>query len=128
MYVHTAHSSHTSIVHMEGAQPSNSFATIHTTTGYYTRLSLYCFTNSSSPYVGSFTFPNGAVRTSHVPPAYIYRNYYHGYITLEYHNSSRYSFTLSPDAVGIHTCTLPDSEGNLLLEHTGIYNAGFNSK
>ena len=122
-----AHSTHTSSNSGGGVQSSNSFATVHTTTGYYTRLSLWCYTNSSSRYVGSFTFPNGAVRTSHVQPAYIYR-YYSGLNRLLYRNSSQNSFTLSPDAVGIYTCTRPDSEGNLLQEHIGIYNAGFNSK
>ena len=119
-----AHSSHTSSIYIGGgeAQPSNSFAIVHFIRG----LLLECCTNSSSENGGSFTFPNGVVRTSHYLPAYIQRHNY-GCITLDYYKQNQY-FTLSPDAVGIYTCTMPNSEGNLLQEHIGIYNEGFNSK
>ena len=120
------HSSHT-LSYGGGVQPSNSFATVHTTTGYHIKFQLWCYTNSSSRNVGSFTFPNGAVLTSHSGAAKIYRHN-NGVIVLRYRVSQLHSFTLSPDAIGIYTCTMPDSEGNLLQEHIGLYNEGFNSK
>ena len=122
VYIPIAHSSHTSSSGGGGAQPSNTFATVHTIHG----LLLRCCTNSSSENVGSFIFPNGVVRTSDYLPAYI-RRLNSGCIVLDYYKQGQY-FTLSHDAVGIYTCTRPDREGNLLQEHIGIYNEGFNSK
>ena len=107
----------------ERTQPSNSFATVHGNSGLW----LLCCSNSTDLQVGNFTFPDGDVHAAvYDPPVYI--SYIHDCIKLDYYNGSQHTFTLSPDAVGIYTCTIPDSEGNLLQENIGIYNVGSNSK
>ena len=120
-----AHRSHTSSSG-KGAQPSNSFATVYNTyTEHDSRLRLRCCSDQfSSLYVGNFTFPNGEVPdiTDDYPQDSTIIYTHNGCIVLNYHN------TITPDAIGIYTCTIPDSEGNLRQQHIGVYNEGFNSE
>ena len=124
-----AHSTHILGPDPRGIQPSNSFAISQNNAGSW-GVRLSCCSNSTNSNVGSFTFPNGVVHSSD------YGSWLHGTwviekysdrVRLQYRNSAT-SGTLRPDAIGIYTCTRPDSEGNLLQENIGLYNEGFNGK
>ena len=115
-------------------QPSNSFATV---IGYRgccssTRLQMYCCSNSTSSNVGSFTFPDGVVRSSNYWNADIDRfswsSSYSGCIELDFSYYYYYSFSLSSSYDGVYTCTIPDSAGNSLQEYIGLYDESFSSK
>ena len=140
IYVEYATSSSTKVIEgVQGPQPADGYANIDRLRGssyYYrrsssnTRLDMFCCSNTTS-LGGTLTTPNGYIRTSGYWNAQLYRYHgtdtYAGCIRLTYTYSSGYSLYLSSYS-GIHTCIIPDSEGNNLNVNIGIYDETFSSK
>ena len=127
IYVYHAISSNTgSSYGRQGSQPNNSYAVVDTGLGSRsTRLEMYCCSNSSSSNT-SFTFPNGYTTSSNYKNAHIaIESINSGCFVFHYHYNRRYNFTLLK---GVHTCSIPDSNGNNIDVHIGLYEEGFNSK
>ena len=115
---------------VQGVQPSNTFATVERNYAS-TRVDVYCCSNATNTNSGRITIPNGYEYGSNfgsygrITPSYTgciqFRYYYNDL----YYNSwypSNYNYD------GIHTCKLPDSNGNYLYENFGIYNEDWSSK
>ena len=129
IYVVYAHSSHTSSS-SGGVQPSNSFATAEGYGVSYTRVSIYCCTNTSNTNNGRFVIPTGSEYSNNFGN-YGHINYYNHYgcIRLRYYRYYYdYFYPSSYNYDGIHTCKLPDSNGNYLYENFGVYDESWSSK
>ena len=133
--MHYAHSSHTSSTSgFQGAQPSNSFLTVIQQHESNTiRVNVLCCSNTSSTLnvnTGSFIIPTGDEYSNNFGSyIHIHRNNY-GCIRLHYHHhpSSQNFYPSHHNYDGIHTCKLPDSNGNYLYENFGIYDQTWDRK
>ena len=133
MYVATSQYTHTSSS-SGGVQPSNTFATTQRYSS--TRVSVFCCSNTTSTNNGLFTIPAGYEYSSNFGSygritRYSSYDTYAGCIQLRYYYGSYWSSSWYPSHYnydGIHTCKLPDSNGNDLYENFGIYNPDWSSK
>ena len=132
IYVFRAVSSNTGNTSgVQGNQPTNSYAVADTkycSISSYQRFRMLCCSNLSSPANGSFTFPNGYTASSiyNYGNAFIRKQTITGCYDLYYFYNVNYYFTLSHS--GVYTCSIADSNGNIINIHIGVYEEGFNSK
>ena len=131
IYVNYAFSSHvSSSTGLQGAQPSNSFAMVvgHRET-LHRRFIMRCLSNSINIHT-TLIFPTGETDSEAEVGSFSsnisIRRLTSG-IILRYRHDYGQVLDLG-DYEGVHTCVIPDSEGNILYKHIGIYNQGFSSE
>ena len=131
IYLEKAYSSHTSASRLYGevtggqVQPSNTFASVFYSSES-TRVDLYCCTNTTDTSDGGFRVPTGHEYSGNFGNSQVGRinldTPYTGCIRLYYYLWRTQGFNPSYyDLDGIHTCVLPDSNGNRLRENFAIH-------
>ena len=137
----------------QNAQPNDSYVVVDTGSNRhsdYIRLELYCCSNATANYVGSFTFPDGTARNSnydhfritrfsstHTYAGCIYMDIYHyeqrQHCYYEYHSwyGNQYvcdtviaDFVLASSQRGVYTCRIPDSSGTAKNINFALYPEG----
>ena len=89
---------------MQLAQPNNTFIGIDSESPSNSGFRLWCCSNSTESYVGSFTDPNGTTLTHHFKDQRMY----------QYNKSSTYGGCIRLDSYsydGLYTCNIPDASG-----------------
>ena len=82
------------------------------------KVDVYCYSNSTSPNVGYYMFPNGGRVYND------YSHYYYAISRLSYSGVRIYNYNYStPNIRGIFTCEIPDSKGNTIETSIGIYSS-----
>jgi len=131
--IFVSYSTGTGVYSSTGAQPNNSYAMIYNGITYYNyQFDMYCCSNTTSS-SGSITIPSGHTYSSNYWYGRIYRysgsNTYAGCVQLQnYYNCYCCRLQLSSSYAGIHTCNIPDDQGNELQVSIAIHNQIFYSK
>ena len=109
----------------QAAQPDNTYINVDSGGGYsysYSRFILYCCSNSTSRYVGSFTEPNGNAYTGNFNDLRVTRyrsgQIYTGCIKLEGYRYYPYSLSYNS---GVYTCNIPDANRQSLKVNFALY-------
>ena len=99
------------------AVANNSLIVQRSSSCYYCRVYVYCYSNTTSTSVGYYIFPDGFKTNAY--------NHYHYYSVSQVTNGvsiHNYRYN-TPSIWGIFTCEMPDSEGNTVETSIGIYSS-----
>ena len=110
----------------QAAQPNNTYLSVYSSSYSvsrytYIRFNIYCCSNASSSYVGSFTDPY-ATYTSNFHnlriQTYSSSSTYAGCVQLDGYQYYRYTLSFNS---GVHTCNIQDANGQTQNVHFALY-------